>query len=247
MSLDQFASITKFMAGLTNTGKTIKVIGKLSGFVKDIAKKAGPVAIASAAVPDIMDFMSGLTEPFQDVGDAMTDLGLTASEGFQEMADDITNAIYDLQPVAEEMGVWIGDLYNDVQAKDWDSLSTNVTSGLDKAWTGIVDFFDNDELMTDIGEGAAAIFNGIFEWLHGVSQDDWNTIFDGISTALTTFFDEVDWGLVFYSIGEAFYNLGAVLLQNFFDGLQSVAEQYDEGDEFWTNFVDALGGFGGTG
>ena len=180
------------------------------------------IALVAAAVPKIMDFMRGALEPFEAVSEAMTELGDTASTGFQDMADGIATAVYDLQPVAEDMAGWFGDLYTAVQDRDWQGLEDGISGGLTNAWQAVVDFFGNTQRMEDIGNFAASIVNGISTFLGGMSTDDWMTIFNGIQTAMTTFFENVDWERVFAGIWNAFVSLGeaiAIKLQELWDNM----------------------------
>ena len=181
--IPQAADITKFVEGAKESrtamdelakaaakmgkdgGKTEKSAKSVGSFIEQLRKAAPQLALTAAVAPTIMQFLSGLTEPFSQVGEAVEELGFTASEGFEVMATDIADSIYELEPIAQSIGDFIGDTYDKVQAKDWDGLSTNVETGLTDAWDGIVDFFDDDELMTDIGTGAASVINGIADFL----------------------------------------------------------------------------------
>jgi len=184
-----------------------KAITNVTGFIKTLAKNAPALALTAAAVPNIMDFMSGLLSPFEDVGDAVEDLGFTASEGFEKMATDITNSIYELEPVAQQLGNWVGDTYDKVQEKDWEGLSTNIETGLTSAWGSIGDFFADTELMTDIGEGAAAVVTGITNFLLETTPGEWDVIFDGIVVGMTAFFNNVEWDKVLAGIYNAYVAL----------------------------------------
>jgi len=138
------------------------------------------------------------------------------------MADGIAEAVYNLQPVAEDMGKWFSDLYTDVTERDWDGLRQGVGDGLTRAWEAIVGFFGDTQRMEDIGNFAASIVNGISTFLGGMSTDDWMTIFNGIQTAMTTFFENVDWERVFAGIWNAFVSLGeaiAIKLQELWDNM----------------------------
>jgi len=201
------AAIAPFVAD-----KAGKTVDKLSGFLKSLVKNAPAIAIVSAAVPKIIDFIKGLVEPFQSVSEAVYDLGLTASEGFEELAEDISNSIYNLQPLAEEMGMWFADLYDDVQAKDWEALQDDVSGGLSQAWQAIVGFFEDTGRMEDVGHFAASIVNGIGDFLGGMTASDWDIIFNGIAVAMTEFFENVDWDAVFAGIYNAFTALAEGLV-----------------------------------
>jgi hypothetical protein len=218
MSLKNFdpagmVSAGKIVAKLDPTGlQTItKTVGLLSGFVKTVSKSAIGVSMVAAATPDIMDFMSGLTEPFDQVKEAVTELGLEASVGFEEMATDIADSIYNLQPVAAQLGDWIGDTYDKVKEKDWSGLSGNVETGLTTAWDSIVDFFGDEELMADIGEGAAAIVNGISGFINNITQDDWDDVFNGIIVGMKTFFENIQWDQVLVGVISGVSNIGEAI------------------------------------
>ena len=207
-----------------------KALGSISSLVKSLAKNAPAVALTAAVVPDIMDFMKGLTDPFYETGEALEELGLTASEGFETMAEDISTSIYSLQPVAEGLGVWISDTYDKVQEKDWSGLSTNIETGLTTAWSSVVDFFADEELMSDIGEGAASIVNGIAGFLNNVTADDWANIFNGITTGLKSFIDNVDWEDVFGGLSNIIYSIGWSIMNGLVTGFEDLLNEAVDGD-----------------
>jgi len=220
--------------------KAGQTVDKLNGFLKGLVKNAPTIALIAAAVPKIMDFMKGALEPFEAVSEAMTELGYTASTGFQDMADGIAEAVYNLQPVAEDMAMWFSDLYTDVTERDWDGLRQGVGDGLTRAWEAIVGFFGDTQRMEDIGNFAGSIVNGIGDWLNNMSTSDWTIIFDGITTAMTTFFENVDWEKVFAGIWNAFVSLGEAIALKFKNILGQMAD--DISDE--ENPVDWYGGPG---
>lgn len=87
----------------------------------------------------------------------------------------------------------------------------------------IGELFGDTQRMEDIGNFAASIVNGIGDWLNNVTYDDWNTIFNGIAVAMTTFFENVDWERVFAGIYNAFSTLGQVIA--------------DQLEIFWDSFL----------
>jgi len=224
--------------------KAGKTVDKLNGFLKGIVKNAPAIALVAAAVPKIMDFMKGALEPFQGVSEAMTELGFTAGEGFQEMADDIANTIYDLQPVAEDMSMWFSDMYNAVQDRDWDALREEVGDGLTHAWDGIVMFFSDTQRMEDIGNFGAAIVNGIGDWLNEMSVGDWNTIFHGIAIAMTVFFENVDWDTVFAGIYNGFNTMMIAITEMITGWWQNMLEEMAGEEIDWSKLEGVGSGLG---
>ena len=190
-----------------------KALDNITLFIKSVAKNAPAIALTAAVVPDIMDFMGGLTEPFDQVGESMNELGLVASEGFEDMATDIADAVLSLEPAAQDFAAWTGSLYDSVQDHDWEQVSTDIETGLTSAWTGIVDFFADDSRMTDLGEGAAAIVTGIADFLDKTTKAEWDTIFDGITVAMTAFFENVKWDKVFAGIYNAYVVLAEAIAE----------------------------------
>ncbi len=220
--MDQMAKANQEIGKSTKT--TTKSTKDVGSFIKGLKGAAPQLALVAAVAPSIMDFMSGLTEPFDQVGEAVEELGYTASVGFEEMATDMADSIYELQPVAEQLGTWIGATYDKIEAKDWEGLSENVESGLTNTWDGIVDFFADDQRMADIGAGGAAIVNGIAGFLSSVTQDDWDTIFDGIHEGLKSFVQNVDWEAAFMGILTAFNELIAAIVASTSEGLEKILE-----------------------
>jgi hypothetical protein len=209
---------------------TPKILGNITNFVKTLAKNAPAIALTAAVVPDIMDFMKGLTEPFYQTGEALEELGLTASEGFEEMASDIADSIYNLQPAAEGLSSWISDTYNTIEEKDWSGLSTNIETGLTTAWSGLVDFFADDQRMEDIGSGAAAIVNGVAGFMNNVTQEDWNNIFEGIGIGLKAFINGLDFEDIFGGLANLIYTLGWSIMKNLIEGIEDWINEQTEGD-----------------
>lgn len=219
---------------------------KLNNFLKGVVKNAPMIALVAAAVPKIMDFMKGALEPFESVSEAMTELGYTTSEGFVNMAEDIASSLYDLQPVAEDMGMWIGDLYNDVQERDWDGLREGISDGLTNAWNGIVNFFGDTQRMEDIGNFGAAIVSGIGNFLSNMTVGDWNTIFNGIIVAMTTFFENVDWESVFAGIYNGFNTMMIAITDMITGWWQNMLEEMAGEEIDWSKLEGVGSGWSGT-
>ena len=236
----QILNPSKSEPSKSEADKSDKSLNNITNFVKTLAKNAPTLALTAAVVPDIMDFMKGLTDPFYETGEALQELGLTASEGFEEMAADIATSIYGLQPIAENLGTWIGDTYDKVQEKDWEGLSGNIESGLTSAWDGVVDFFADDQLMTDIGEGAAAVINGVVDALKTVTAEDFFAVGSGIITALSSALTNIDWGDVFELWVQSWvttFNIGKAILDWIVESIQDAFSSDDFDD-----LSDALSG-----
>lgn len=196
-----------------DANKSEKVLKALNGFVDTIRKNATKLKEAALSAAGYTNFLGGISESFAGIGEEATSLGLTVGEGFTNMTDDIESAMVNLQDEAEIVGLWIGDIYDNVKTKDWDGLSDNVSTGLSTVWDGVVGFFSDEELMTDIGAFFASIVNGIADFLSELEAEDLIAIFDGIRTGLKSFIDNIDWGDVFEGILTAFKALGLAIVQ----------------------------------
>ena len=230
---------------IQNAGKALTSV---TGFLKTLAKNAPALALTAAAVPNIMDFMRGLTSPFEEVGEAVEDLGFTASEGFEQMATDISDAIYDLEPVAEQLGGWVDDAYDDIQAKDWDALQEDVDTGISAALDSVVAFFDDDTLMDDIGSGVAAIVSGIFDSIGNIDQEDVDAMMDGIGVAMTAFFNNLDYPTIFAGLLNAFVGIPAMISKKIGEEFAEWATQDmndAERESWWAAFAAGVRNLGG--
>lgn len=201
--------------------KATQILSSVSAFIEKVGKSAANIKIVEAAVPNIMDFLSGLATPFDEVKAAMNDIGITASEGFEQMASDIADSIYKMEPLAQSLGYWFDETYNIIQEKDWSGLRSQISTGLTNTWDGIVEFFEDEERFEDAGKFAANLINGIGDFLSDMTVDDWRTIYDSIAVGLQTFFEELDYEAIFSGLANAMLSLGYSLVEWIYEGVKS--------------------------
>ena len=154
----------------------------------------------------MQDFLGGFLSPLDDISDALNQLGLVASEGFENYVNDTIATIDRMTPAAEALGASIDRFYQNVKAQDWDAISDSVSGSMTSMKDSMVASFEDPHLMDNVGQFAASIVNGIGDYIGSLTAHDFEVMMSGMITGIETFVTTTDWVSLFEGVRDGVVN-----------------------------------------